>query len=220
MRIAPATIFSLCCVPFSHGSAGGDSFVDGLGEWNVLNDVSVVAESVRFADSDVFATLWKSFEVNPGLPVEIHFDFLAVSLADAVSGGGSPDSFFASLYFTDGTGPFDPMAPAFELSYDLVNLFPGQVVPNSGAIVGPALQGGSWQTFTWGVAAVESQAVIVFDLLDTNGEADDSLMFIDNVGLVPVPEISSGGLLSLIFAAGLSLQRWRVFIGTGRGVQV
>ena len=219
MRFRTAACIFICSVPFSHGGAQVFTFSNDLEKWNLLNDVTVVADSVRFADDDLFATLWRGFPVNPGLPVEIQFEFLSTGLAGPASVGGSPDAFFVSLYFTNGLNAFDPLAPAFERSYDLLDLFPGQILLTSDANVGPSLRGGSWQTFTWDVAAAESHAVVVFDLLDTNGNPGDSVLVLDDVMLASIPESSSFGLFLLIFTAGLTFRRRRPPFGQLSGIQ-
>jgi hypothetical protein len=188
--------------------SNGD-FSAGLAGWNSDGDVTVdaLAEEAILGDDGIYfgfltgGALFQAVNTGPGTFV-LEFDFLN-ALASAPQGSPFvfPDTFFASLYFTDDLGSFDIVGGMFD---DVLPLFDldhtGPFGVTGGASLTPSTaKGTGWSHFSLTLSSVYTFAVPAFELADLDFIAANSSVRVDNVamGVASVPAPASLGLLGL-----------------------
>ncbi len=164
-------------------------FDSGLTSWTGTGSVSVVSAEAILGDAGASdPVLFQLVPLASGT-YTIEFDFQS-GLSSNVNIGTFPDTFFASLYFTDTPGSFDIGSGAFDASLGLLDLdYNGSF--NSAGTISPSGKGGSWQHFSATFVNANGFVAATFELADLNGTDDDSQTLIDNVSIAVIPEPST-----------------------------
>ena len=117
------------------------------------------------------------------------------------------DAFFATLYF--GTAPFGATLAggSFEQAVGLFDLdSSGAFNVAPGATFGPSPKGAGWTRYTLSQVMAPGSpagfATLAFEFYNLNGSGADSVVAVDNVSLVTVPE---AGVAALLIPATLCL---------------
>ena len=111
-----------------------------------------------------------------------------------------PDAFFATLYL--GASPFGPTLAggSFDQAVGLFDLdSSGAFNVASGAAFGPSPKGAGWTRYSLSQVMAPGSpagyATLAFEFYNLNGSGSDSVVAIDNVSLVAVPEPGAFPLL-------------------------
>ncbi|HMO50241.1 MAG TPA: PEP-CTERM sorting domain-containing protein [Kiritimatiellia bacterium] len=176
----------------SGNAVSNGTFEAGLDFWNVTGTVQVLAGEAVISDTLPFAMLHQTVLLTSGV-YTLSFDFRP-ALSDQTERGRFPDTFFASLYFTDDDSTldipglvFDEAAPLFDL--DWMGIF------NNQGTVGPSALGPDWFHFTYEFTMVYQYVAVAFELAGINGVNGDSSVRIDNVMIAVVPEPATWAFL-------------------------
>ncbi|MCB1069558.1 MAG: PEP-CTERM sorting domain-containing protein [Verrucomicrobia bacterium] len=178
-------------------------FSAGLAGWSVTGGVSGAGGEAQVTDiGTVDGGLSQLVALAPG-SYTIEFDF-ASGLSSTFAIGTFPDTFFASLYFTDTPGSFDIASGSYDtaialLDMDYLGIF------NPQGVVSPSIKGGDWQHFSASFVNGYGYLAVSFEMADLNGSDADSSGFVDNVILL-VPEPST---LVLVMAGVGALGLWQ-----------
>ncbi len=192
------------------GAAGGQNlvsngdFMAGTAAWELVGAVfGTGAQGLLTDATGGRSLLYQGVALGSG-PYAVAFDFRNL-LSAAEPFGFARDTFFASLYFSGTPGLFDPLGPTgFSQAVALLDVDAVQATVHTG-LVAPSPFGGGFQRYTGGFSlAAPATVFVVFDLVGLNGIASDSVVAVDNVSVVLVPEpvavvplAVAGGLLAL-----------------------
>ncbi len=180
-------------------------FASSLSGWSSSGDVQVVSAEAVLADTTANpALLYQQVGLTGGL-YTITFDYQS-GLSSNTAPGNFPDTFFASLYFINGTGTIDVVNGIFDDAAGLMDLDASGVF-NLAGLIGPSAKGPDWHQFSYQFNLAYDQVAVAFELAGINGTPGDSAVRIDNVSIVLVPEPAS--LLLMIGGAGLLAYRRR-----------
>lgn len=177
-------------------------FASSLTTWTVEGSMFNTGASAVFSEAlPPRSAIFQSILVNESSGFQLTLDCLN-GLASGAGGGFVPDTFFATIYF--GTQPFGATisGSVFDTAlalFDMDALGPFGVAP--GGSFGPSPKGSGWSRFTLDRAAgpgfSAGYLTIAFEMYNLNGVSSDSVVAVDNVSLVAIPEPSAGCLLAL-----------------------
>lgn len=179
-------------------------FAGDLTGWVVTGSVQATAGEAELADISTpeAALLYQSVALSSGV-YTISFDYNS-GLSSNTAPGNFPDTFFASLYFINGTGAIDIANAVFDDAAGLMDLDWAGPFHVAGAI-GSSIKGPEWQHFSHDFNLTYDQVAVAFELAGLNGSAGDSSVRVDNVSIVLVPEPAT--LLFVI--GGIGVMAWR-----------
>jgi hypothetical protein len=199
----PAAAAAATCATALAYPLNGD-FSDGLNHWTVVGNVAEIGQQGVLSDTGArHSQIYQGVRWVPNWLV-VEFDFQNL-LSELVTHGTFRDAFFASLYLVDNIEQFDLQNNVYD---DVVPLFDMDTDGpyNSAGTISASDKGGEWLHFRLATANPYAYAVPVFEMFDLNLVGGDSLVLVDNVGLVPEP--ASFGLLAA-GALALALARRR-----------
>jgi hypothetical protein len=213
-RSAFASVLSIFWLFPHSGARAANVVVNGefsgsLAPWKVEGSVFNTGSSGVLSDSLSFrSVLFQSIAVDANSGLVLEFDLLN-GLSSSAGGGFVPDSFYATLYF--GTQAFGPTisGSVFDTAFALFDMdSSGGFAVASGGSFGPSPKGAGWSRFTLdrdgSLGFPTGYLTIAFEMYNLNNVSSDSVVALDNVSLVPVPEPSS---TCLLLAASILLIR-------------
>ncbi len=180
--------------------SNGD-FTGSTASWTTFGTVFNTGDAAVFSDSVATPTsIYQSGALAQDLSrVDVVFDLLN-GLSARVPTGFVADTFFATLYF--GTSPFGSTLAggSFDQAVGLFDLdASGAFNVAAGAAFGPSPKGAGWTRYTLSQVMAPGSpagfATLAFEFYNLNGSASDSVVAIDNVSLVTVPEPGAAALL-------------------------
>jgi hypothetical protein len=183
--------------PSVQAAFNGD-FSDGLNSWTFAGDVAAISGEAVLADN--LASHSYLFQGVPMPPASfiIQFDFFNNLSASFNPGTTFPDAFFATVYYINNLGQFDPLNNGFDASTALFDMDANGVYNvHPDAVIGASPLGVGWQRVTALLPNAYNFVIPMFELFSLNLVAGDSSVRLDNV-LVAIPEPR------LLFAAGLA----------------
>lgn len=196
------------CLPAAYANSivNGD-FSNGLNGWTSQGNVTA-SGGIGILDDNNQAYHSQLYQTASGSGHYLFsFDFYnGLSGAfDESNPFAFPDSFFATLYFSDNSG-FDPNAPgALDDYLALFDLASGGVSNLTGS-VRPIASSDGWLHYTISFNTTYAYVIPTFELYNDNGTSGDSQVLLDNVTLqapiVPEPAtimLIGGGLLAGLF---------------------
>jgi hypothetical protein len=185
--------------------SNGD-FSNGLNGWSHPGAVVATGEQGVLTDSGTFhSALYQSVKADK-LLYTLAFDFRSILSLNHTPGENFPDTFVGMIYATNNPAAFDIFGPK-EFSLMLFNAdYLGTFDVHPDAVIGPSGKGAGWSHFSISATAPMDWVIPSFELLNLNGQNDDSRFLIDNVSLTVVPEPATSLLLAC-GAAGLLLRR-------------
>lgn len=176
-------------------------FATSLTPWRVEGSVFNTGSSGVLSDSLSFrSVLFQSIPVDANSGLVLEFDLLN-GLSSSAGGGFVPDSFYATLYFGSQAFGSTISGSVFDTAFALFDMdSTGSFALASGGSFGPSPKGAGWSRFTLdrdgSLGFPTGYLTIAFEMYNLNNVASDSVVAIDNVSLVPVPEPSTAGLLA------------------------
>jgi hypothetical protein len=187
-------------------------FAGSLAPWKVEGTGFNTGSSGVLSDSLSFrSALFQSIAVDANSGLVLEFDLLN-GLSSSAGGGFVPDSFYATLYL--GSQPFGPTisGSVFDTAFALFDMdSTGSFAVAAGGSFGPSPKGSGWSRFTLNrdgsLGFPTGYLTIAFESYNLNGVSSDSVVALDNVSLVPVPEPSAACLL--VAASILLIRRTR-----------
>ena len=170
-----------------------DGFSAGLSAWGAIGDVAADAAEAVLADGGAaYSAIYQPVALPPGLyRVEVE---VQGGLSAAVPSGTLPDTFFASVYSVDDPARFDLLTGAWDAATPLFDLSAAGFSGVQGAL-GPSALGVDWTHFAGTFDLDLAYAVPVFELVADNAIAGDSLVRLDNLRIVLIPEPRVGLML-------------------------
>ena len=163
-----------------------DDFSGGLVEWSTTGDVTVAsAEAIVGNNGAELSRMYRPFELGPGTYI-VEFDFQNNLSDDFDQANNFPDTFFASIYYTDTTNSFDIDLGQFAATEKLMDL-DYQGAFNVDGVIGASVKGPGWEHFTGTFNSTNVYSVLAFEFNDLNEVDNDSQVLIDNVAIVPEP---------------------------------
>ena len=187
--------------------SNGD-FTGSTASWTTSGTVVNTGDAAVFSDSVATPTsMYQSGVLARDLSrIDLVFD-LFNRLSATVPTGFVADAFFATLYF--GTAPFGATLAggSFEQAVGLFDLdSSGAFNVAPGATFGPSPKGAGWTRYTLSQVMAPGSpagfATLAFEFYNLNGSGADSVVAVDNVSLVTVPE---AGVAALLIPATLCL---------------
>ncbi len=176
--------------------SNGD-FSDGLNHWTTRGNVVESGEHAVLGDTGASHSVLH--QGGAWMLKLLTFDLdIRNLLAETVPVGLFADGFFASLYFTDDLASFDPDNGGYDRVVPLFDMDASGIY-NSAGTVGDSAKGPDWQHVSVSLENQHAYAIPVFELYDLNQVGGDSLVFLDNITIVPEP-----GTLGL-FGSGLAV---------------
>jgi hypothetical protein len=191
---------------FSYADVINGDFSNGLVDWTTAGDANSISGAAVLGDSVYpYSSLYQGVALIPGT-YSLDFDF-ENSLSSTISLDDDftfPDSFYATLYFSDDLSAFD-LSNSGNPGFLLFGLDTNGPIDNIGTI-GPSNQVQGWLHFNATFTNSNAYAIPTFELFDGNYAAGDSTVSIDNVSITPAPVPEPGTLISVALGlAGLIL---------------
>ncbi len=184
---------ALVAIVSAHASLVKNSaFNDGLTDWETFGAVFSTGNQGVLTDTDSERTLLYQVVPTPPGTLTLSFDFRNL-LSNELGSGGLHDTFFATLYLTDTPAELDiPNHTGFSSAIDLFDLnSDGLSNVHPDAMIAPSPVGSGFMRFTLSIFDHASNAAPAFDLFDLNFLNNDSVVLVDNVDLLVVPEPNS-----------------------------
>lgn len=167
-------------------------FSTGLSDWTASGDVSATTEATLGDNGEIYSYLLQPVALANG-QYRIEFDFLNLLSSDLTGDVNAfPDTFFASLFFTNDLPSFDLVGAVFDDVTPLMDLDASGAL-NVAGVLSPSVAGPNWTHFSFDFTNNYSYVIPVFELLDFNFVSADSVVSLDNVsitqptGVVPEP---------------------------------
>jgi len=157
------------------------------------NGISVITD-----ENATVSRLYQPVAAPKSGAFEIRFDFRN-ALSSSAPPGTFPDTFFATLYFTNNPATFDIGTGMFERAISLFDLDANGPFNVNGTL-GVSSKGAGWSLFTRSFDNVHGFIVPAFELRDLNFVNNDSAVAIDNVVMIPEAQswlLGGGGLAAL-----------------------
>lgn len=206
----PLAAVCLFAIP-SGASIVNGTFDTGLTGWTSEGDVLAASDASLGDDGALYSLLYQGVALAPG-SYRFEFDFLNALSGDLIDDLSFPDTFFASLYFTNDLGTFDLANAVFDDVQSVMDLDASGPYNVAGTIGGSVL-GPQWTHVTYDFTNAYAYVVPVFELLDLNGIGADSNVRVDNVSITAqsaiVPEPATFTLLALGLAGTVVRTRKR-----------
>jgi hypothetical protein len=208
-------VLFLCCFILvarwspSHAQVVNGDFSNGLTGWISGGNVQVLVQEARVGDTtDAF--LFQGVSLSQG-NYTIDFDFRN-SLSPIVPLGNFPDTFFASLYFTNQIHQFNlQQGTGFEAALALFDMDRSGVSNvNPSGIIGPSPKGAGSSHFSMTFQNLHGHVIPVFELFAENGINGDSATLLDNITITAglpviavIPALSDGAALVFGLSMGI-----------------
>lgn len=179
------------------------TFDTGLSGWTTDGDVTAGPEAALGDNATIYSLLYQGVALTPG-QYRLEFDLRNLLSADVSADPFAfPDTFFASLFFIDDLGTFDPGAAVFDDVTPLLDLDYTGAYNVTGAL-GASVLGPDWSHYTLDFTNTHAYAIPTFELLDFNFVSGDGSVLLDNVSITqPTGVVPEPATLTL-FAMGLA----------------
>ena len=175
-----AALFCIFCTFPLHAEWQNGEFSEGLSSWTSSGDVGVVAGGANLGDRSAEGSQLLQLLSLRG-PSVLSFEWNGI-LSPVVPQGRAPDTFFATLYFTDQRSSFSLNPGGFDTAQPLLDQDRGGVSLSSGTTEPGTLPG--WTRFTLGLPGTHRFVAAVFELFGDNLIANDSLVQPDHMKLL------------------------------------